>query len=56
MCDDFLCLLHDKHVFECDCPSLEDLLPVDPYLDPPEKVRERIEEIPSEPQSAPEKP
>jgi hypothetical protein len=23
VCDDFICVVHEKHVCECDCPSIE---------------------------------
>jgi hypothetical protein len=29
-CEDFLCSLHDKHVYECPCPPIEEW-DVDPY-------------------------
>ena len=37
-CDEWWCNLHQAHVHDCDCPPLEDLLPVDPYEDSPEMV------------------
>ena len=39
LCGDYWCRLHDMHVFECDCPCLEDLLPADPYEDPPDVIQ-----------------
>ena len=33
-CDDFFCVLHDTHAYDCECPSPEELLEegIDPYL------------------------
>ena len=35
LCEDYYCALHDKHAFECKCPTLEEFIAqgVDPYLD-----------------------
>jgi hypothetical protein len=42
LCEDWWCQLHNEHVYECDCPPLEDLLPADPYDDPPEVILREI--------------
>ena len=30
-CGEWWCTKHEAHVFECDCPALEDFGDVDPY-------------------------
>jgi hypothetical protein len=37
VCDEWFCLIHRLHVFECDCPPIEDWA-VDPYRCQPMSV------------------
>lgn len=34
-CDDFFCTLHQEHAYDCECPTLEELLEegTDPYFE-----------------------
>lgn len=34
-CEDYICTIHDQHVFECDCPAIDDWVEADlfPYAE-----------------------
>jgi len=43
LCDDFICTIHGEHVYDCDCPGIDDWAErnIDPYSaggKPPRKV------------------
>lgn len=46
-CDEYWCTIHDCHVFECDCPPIEEW-ESDPYSDDEQPAPERPE-LPEDP-------
>lgn len=36
-CDEYWCNIHQEHVFECDCPGIDEWV-VDPYSPPSKNV------------------